>query len=55
MSPQPVSLLCQYSTGILSPGEEGVRRRRRRRRRTEEGESRGEESKCRSVLAVPGH
>lgn len=25
MSAQPVSLLCQYNTGILSPGEEGGR------------------------------
>lgn len=23
MTPQPVSLLCQYNTGILSPREEG--------------------------------
>lgn len=56
MSAQPVSLLCQYNTGILSPGEEGGREGARGREggRTEEGggESRrpGEEREQMSVV-----
>lgn len=60
MSAQPVSLLCQYSTGILSPREEGGRGGRteeggRERRRGEERggkESRGEGEQM-SAYAVP--
>lgn len=57
MSAQPVSLLCQYSTGILSPREEGGRGGRteeggRERRR---GEERGgkEQMSAYAVPAVP--
>ena len=66
MSAQPVSLLCQYSTGILSPREEGGREGGEDGQRRAEGrggeERRGverraeeRESKCRSyaVPAVP--
>lgn len=63
MTPQPVSLLCQYSTGILGPREEGGREAGREaggraggRGGTEEGrkgeERTEEQSKCRSC-AVP--
>lgn len=63
MSAQPVSLLCQYSTGILSPREEGGSEGGRGGRTKEGGrerEKRGrkrEESKCRSyaVPVVSGH
>lgn len=56
MSAQPVSLLCQYCTGILSPSEEGGRGGR-----TEEGgrERREREDRRREqmseVPAVLGH
>lgn len=66
MSSEPVSLLCQYGTGILSPGEggrggtdggeDGPRRAEGKAEGKEGGEREGE-SKCRScaVPAVLGH
>lgn len=57
MTPQPVSLLCQYSTGILGPGEEGGGESGRDRGREDgprRAEGRGEQSRGEQMSVVGG-
>lgn len=52
MSAQPVSLLCQYNTGILGPTEEGGREGRGGR--TDRGGRKGERRRGEQMSVVRG-